>query len=214
VKNIFIGLKKAFEPYSEYLILYYIYRLEGIKENYKVEELKIAFNRHNELDEKDSKMPSSSSERTLFNEDNKNIENEIKSNSKDRSPDRETDKVCETVKCSTCNASEYLGTPEKDYLNTYNFIFNLNHLPIFDETTSEFLWGSNESNWRVALESILNSEELKGQKPMSISNGSFLNASASAGNNGLEQDEESIKKIAKESRTFIDELNNILKSFN
>lgn len=30
LRNIYLGLKKTFSPYSEYLIMYYIYRIEGI----------------------------------------------------------------------------------------------------------------------------------------------------------------------------------------
>ena len=29
LRNIYLGLKKTFSPYSEYLIMYYIYRIEG-----------------------------------------------------------------------------------------------------------------------------------------------------------------------------------------
>lgn len=29
LRNIYQGLKKTFNPYSEYLLMYYVYRLEG-----------------------------------------------------------------------------------------------------------------------------------------------------------------------------------------
>jgi hypothetical protein len=41
LRNLYLGLKKTFSPYSEYLIMYYIYRIEGIDlfRDFRCEEL-------------------------------------------------------------------------------------------------------------------------------------------------------------------------------
>ena len=65
----------------------------------------------------------------------------------------------DTVKCSTCNGSPFICTAEKNQLNQYSYIFDLHHLPIFDETTGEFFWNNKDVNWKFAHDSILKSEE-------------------------------------------------------
>ena len=141
------------------------------------------------------------------------------------------DKMCETLKCSTCNASPCIDTPEKDHLNEYNYIFDLHHLPIFDENTGEFFWTSSESTWRKAKESIIKTDELGFGKSLSLNHGSLVSLSTSfvgkVQDNFMEMDsakkeredigkeekreiEEKMKKDAT-SATFIEELNNMLK---
>jgi len=143
----------------------------------------------------------------------------------------------ETVKCSTCNASPFVTTPEKDHLNQYSYIFDLHHLPIFDENTGEFFWTNNEANWKKAKDSIFNSEEMKKHngKSISMNHGSLMSMSGSfllPGSNNLnlnthsnqnnnttvDKADEDINtwnkfKADGNSNTFIEELNNLLKDF-
>jgi hypothetical protein len=131
------------------------------------------------------------------------------------SPRKEVN-MCETIKCSTCNPSPFAETPEKDQLNQYNYIFDLNHLPVFDENTGEFFWNQNETNWKIARDSILRSDEGAG-KSISLNHGSLVSLSTSFNQRNqeeleLEQKWINFKKDGN-SNTFIDELNSILKNF-
>jgi len=229
LRNIFIGLKKSFNPYSEYLIIYYLYRLEGIKNFYDINQLTECFFKTSSKDPNSSSFTntiSSNTDSRLINQD-KNLvaiseENENNSNSviESNSPSKK-EKDNETVKCSTCNASQFLGTPEKDnQLNQYSYIFDLHHLPIFDENTGEFFWTNNEANWKSARDSILKSEELNG-KTISLNHGSIVSLSTSFINNDNShncKDDEIEKRwnyYRKEanSNTFINDLSNLLKNF-
>ena len=123
----------------------------------------------------------------------------------------------ETVKCSTCNASPFIGTPEKDQLNQYSYIFDLHHLPIFDENTGEFFWSNNEANWKTARDSIIKSEE--NGKSLTMNHGSLVSLSNSFSSIAKKDDDKSDPKWINfkndaNSGTFIEELNNILKEIN
>ena len=124
----------------------------------------------------------------------------------------------DTVKCSTCNGSPFICTAEKNQLNQYSYIFDLHHLPIFDETTGEFFWNNNDVNWKLAHDSILKSEE-GNNKSLNILHGSLVSLSndfSTLNANSLREENNSPKKEddKNNSGTFIEELNNILKEIN
>jgi len=247
LRNIFIGLKKSFHPYSEYLIIYYIYRLEGIKNFYDINQLTECFfkitskdpnnsnytstissNTDSRLSNNEKNLMAISEEMENINNTNGNILNESNSpnliNTVNNTLNNTVNfnKDNETIKCSTCIASPFMGTPEKDQLNQYSYIFDLHHLPIFDENTGEFFWTSNEANWKSARDSILKSEELNG-KSISLNHGSvyslstsFINNNIRVGNNS--RDDETEKRWndyrkERNSNTFINDLSNLLKNF-
>ncbi len=250
LRNIYLGLKKSFNPYSEYLLMYYVYRLEGVRNFYSISQLKECFfklKNHNQSS--DSKISAGSNSSNNFininnqfnnniltNENNLHFFNYDTQNQDSHSPNRKNYDN-ETVKCSTCNASPFVTTPEKDHLNQYSYIFDLHHLPVFDENTGEFFWSNNEANWKKARDSILRAEETAMMNGKSISmnhkslismSGSFL-CNATINNNNLnthnnintitvnenKQTEEDINawekfKTDENSRTFVEELNNFL----
>jgi hypothetical protein len=137
-------------------------------------------------------------------------------------PNTKIKKDNETVKCSTCNASPFIPTPEKDQLNKYSYIFDLHHLPIFDSNTGEFFWSNNEANWKTAKESIIRNEETN-RKSYGMNHGSLVSLSNSFNVNAtgsgnkkdfggeLKTEEMMGFKNDNHSGTFIEELNNILK---
>jgi hypothetical protein len=196
LRNVYLGLKKSFHPYSEYLIMYYIYRIEGIRAHYSIGKLQDCFFKN-----------TSNSESKISTE-------KIPSHGNEENSDRRHDILCETIKCTTCNASPYIGTPEKDHINQYSFVFDLHHLPVFDENTGEFFWSSNEANWKLARDSILRSEEIQG-KSLSLNHGSLVSLTNSF---AQKQEEENLENKwasfhRENSGTFIEELNNLLKNF-
>jgi hypothetical protein len=205
LRNIYLGLKKSFHPYSEYLIMYYVYRIEGVKSYYSITQLKDCFFKslsNSESKISTEKIPSHGSE-----------ELNMALNS-----DRRHDILCETIKCTTCNASPYVGTPEKDHINQYNYVFDLHHLPVFDENTGELFWSSNEANWKLARESILRSEEIQNGKSLSLNHGSLVSLTTSFANkqeddNNLNTEQKWASFKKEHSGTFIEELNNLLKNF-
>ena len=263
LRVIYIGLLKTFHPYSEYLIMYYLYLLDGIKNFFSMKQLEEIFLQNKNILAKGGEHVSSISSETnmtigevqnqnrlLAIPSNNNMEhnnintnnytnnkrnninniNDINTNKNDNSKDsieginvtpkpniqkNETD----TVKCSTCNGSPFICTAEKNQLNQYSYIFDLHHLPIFDETTGEFFWNNNDANWKLAHDSILKSEEANGKSVnlfhgslVSMSNDfSILNGNSLAGGNSFPKKEDDKNN---NSGTFIEELNNILKEIN
>lgn len=220
-----MGLKKSFSPYSEYLIIYYIYRLEGIKNFYDINQLKESFFKTNTKDGNNSNYTNTLSSNTESKFSNEKLmaiyeENEYNTGLNDSSQKKEKE-LCETMKNSDCHASPFMGTPEKEQLNQYSYIFDLHHLPIFDENTGEFFWTSNEANWKSARESILKSEELNG-KTISLNHGSIVSLSNSFVNNNVGSNmnkdddvENKWNEFKKEntSNTFVNDLSNLLKNF-
>jgi hypothetical protein len=244
LRNIFQGLKKSFSPYSEFLLMYYLYRLDGVRSFYTINQLKECFFK-NKISSSDTKLSSLSD---LNEEINLTIENRQSENrynlhthELNSSPPKKNPGDNETVKCSTCNASPFVTTPEKDHLNQYSYIFDLHHLPIFDENTGEFFWTNNEANWKKARDSILNSEEMKiyNGKSLSLNHGSLMSMSSSFAlphnnmnslnlntnsnfntltnteSNKLDEDINNWTKFKTDgnSNTFAEELNNLLKDF-
>ena len=249
LKIIYNGLIKSFKPYSEYLIMYYIYLLDGVRNFYTIKQLLDVFNSINNNNNNPENSSAASSEtnmtigeninqnkllgipnpqlfnlttnnnnnnnnnniNTIENNNNNNINNN--NNNINNTPPPNIKKINnDTVKCSTCNASPFIGTPEKDPLNQYSYIFDLHHLPIFDEITGEFFWSNNEANWKVARDSIIKSEEANNGKSMSIFHGSLVSLSQSF--TVKKDDNKDDENIDNNEGTFIEELNNLLKEIN
>jgi hypothetical protein len=215
LRIIYSGLKKSFQPYNEYLIIYYIYLLDGVRNYYNIKQLSEVF-----LQNKIENSSSVSSETNLTigetTKQNKYLgilqQNTLDNlNNTPSQPIKKNDN--DTIKCSTCNGSPFMGTPEKEQLNQYSYIFDLHHLPIFDEITGEFFWSNNEANWKIARDSIIKSEEANNGKSMSIFHGSLVSLSQSF--TVKKDDNKDIDDAVDiNSGTFIEELNNILKEIN
>ena len=261
LRIIYNGLLKTFHPYSDYLIMYYIYLLEGVKNFFSMKQLEEIFlQKINHRGTESASLISSETNLTigevqnqnkllglpsLNNKKNKNeniINNTTKNNNKqnkisiknlkkdenknintsidsieeiNETPKQNIQKnETDTVKCSTCNGSPFISTAEKNQLNQYSYIFDLHHLPIFDETTGEFFWNNNDVNWKLAHDSILKSEEVS--KSVNLLHGSLVSLSndfSTLNANSIEEGNNSPKKEddKNNSGTFIEELNNILK---
>ena len=266
LRIIYNGLLKTFHPYSEYLIMYYLYLLEGIKNYFSMKQLEEIFllNKTNhrgtehvssissetnltigEVQNQNKLLGLPSINNKILKNDNNNINNIIPNNNKqniininnnknednknlnsskdsidaiNETPKQNIQKnETDTVKCSTCNGSPFISTAEKNQLNQYSYIFDLHHLPIFDETTGEFFWNNNDVNWKLAHDSILKSEE--GSKSVNLLHGSLVSLSndfSTLNANSLGEGNNSPKKEddKNNSGTFIEELNNILKEIN
>ena len=266
LKLIYNGLLKTFFPYSEYLIMYYIYLLDGIKNYFSIKDLEEVFNQNKMNNGHISSISSETNitigevqnQNKLFgitSSNNKN-ENNIKNyllnninnnnnnnniNNKNFSKNKRSKNIesfkdsievinetpkqqniqkneTDTIKCSTCNGSPFICTAEKNQLNQYSYIFDLHHLPIFDETTGEFFWNNNDVNWKLENDSILKSEEVNG-KSVNLLNRSLVSLSndfSTLNGNNIEEGNNSPKKEddKNNSGTFIEELNNILKEIN
>ena len=250
LRKIFNGLKKTFHPYSDYLIMYYLYLLEGVKNYFTIKQLTDVFLRGEREGSTDSEQTDLSSEtkqtineianqnKLLCVQDN-NSENIVKNNKKaikytitkakennnrenkgsiediniNLTPEHNDNKnEMDTVKCSTCNGSPFINTAEKAQLNQYSFIFDLHHLPNFDENTGEFQWKNSDNNFKFLRDSILKSDE-GNYKSMNMFHGSI----ASLSNDFNKEDFGTPDKKYDEknnSGTFVEELNNILKEIN
>ena len=262
LRTIYNGLLKTFHPYSNYLIMYYVYLLDGIKNFFSIKELEEIFIQNKINNRKGDHTSSISSETnmtigevqnqnkllgipSLNINNNKNDKNNIKNkiinyniqntnkNKNNKNSDNSNDSIeainetpkqniqkneTDTVKCSTCNGSPFICTAEKNQLNQYSYIFDLHHLPIFDETTGEFFWNNNDVNWKLAHDSILKSEEGH-SKSVNLLHGSLVSLSndfntlnsnyMGDGNNSPKKEDDK-----NNSGTFIEELNNILKEIN
>jgi hypothetical protein len=187
--------------------MYYIYRIEGIKNNYNIEQLKSTFYKNNQND-------NTSDYNTICNT---SINNNTISN------------INETVKCDTCNPSN-INTPEKQQINQYNYIFDLHHLPIFDENTGEFLWSNDKiNNINKIKENIFKSEEFNtntnNNSINSINHGSLISLTSSflKDNNRITEEEDNYNNKTQEDKwrnfkkqdksgTFVEEINQLLKN--
>lgn len=193
LRDVYVGIRKTFLQFSEFLVMYYLYRIEGVKDEFSIENLKNTFF----TVDTDLKLTSARDRETSL------------TGPEEQFTSPKSSKDSKTLKCFTCNNSDGVNSVEKEYLNSFNFIFNLNHLPVFDQDSGSFVWGGNEPNWRAAMENITQNEEFKTKKPTSVSNGSFLNGSTAEIKD--QTDFESKEKVQKESRIFLEELNEILK---
>ena len=204
--------------------MYYVYLLDGVKNFYSIKQLQEVFYKSKSL----TNNSSASSETNIFMS---NVNQQklivIENANMNNSPRERKDN--ETVKCSTCNASPFMATPEKDQLNQYSYIFDLHHMPIFDDNTGEFFWNNNEANWKTARDSIFRSEEINNGKSLSMNHGSLVSLSNSfmggmTGNNVInttnskkdgDQNDQKWANFKNDlnSGTIIEELNKLLKEF-
>ena len=231
LKTIYNGLRKSFQPYSEFLIMHYVYLLDGVRNYYTIKQLEEVFLK-NQNQNDNSSAASSETNMTMETGNNQNkylmVPQNTLENLNNTPGPRKLKKDNETVKCSTCNASPFIPTPEKDQLNQYSYIFDLHHLPIFDSNTGEFFWSNNEANWKIAKDSIIRNEETNG-KSLSMNHGSLVSLSNSFSANAMGSDNKKDNgleyktgeqpkwmgfKNDNNSGTFIEELNNILKEIN
>ena len=99
-------------------------------------------------------------------------------------------------------------------INEFNHLLNADLLPQFDETTGEFFWNNNDSNWEKLNQKIKNNEIIK-NKVINIEQGSIIPIFKEFGNkdkkediNEISEKNESNKK--KNILKYIEELNSIL----
>jgi hypothetical protein len=183
--------------------MYYLFRLPAVRTNYSIESLKQCFfkksksKKYNYLDTKQV-SPRQNHCQTIHQTSEK-------------------EDGGDTVKCSTCNVYPEMSTPEKDNLNEYKYVFDLNHLPTFDDNTGEFIWSkTDESNWKTARNSLFKSEEICNTGNVSLNHGGLFSLTSSFVNNKDEMlDYKKWDEFKKENNTgtFIEELNHILKDF-
>lgn len=202
LREIYKGLKKSFHPYSEYLIMYYVYRIDGVRNFYSISQMKECF-----FSNKLNKTEESSEYKISVHEHEKKLQ---ALREEPGSPN------IETVKCSTCNPSPNVNTPEKNHLNQFSYIFDLHHLPIFDENTGEFFWTDAENNnWKNA-KLTLKSEEIQNAQSVSLKHGNLLSLTTSfLGDSAQKPTREDWEqyKVENSTGTFVEDLYNILKDF-
>ena len=184
LNQIYIGLKKAFYLYSDYLIMYYLYLTQEIKTTYSLKKLTEIFFGNN----KENK------EKTENNIIIKEVENQKQL-------------------WYFLPKNEEKKNDKNEDINEFNYILNMDTLPEFDETTGEFFWNNNDSNWEKVNQKINNNLEIK-NKVVNIDNGSIIKVIEDSnkdkkGNNG-EISENEKKAQKKNILKYIEELSNIL----
>ena len=178
LKDIYIGLKESFYLYSDTFLIYYLYQFHEIKTTYSFQKLFDIFV-HN---------------KNLTNNNNNGIKiKEVDNQQKywyflPKYPDDKTEK--------------------KDDLAEYNYILDTGELPEFDETTGEFFWNTNDSNWENVNKKINSNCEIK-SKVVHSENDSIYNL--------IHEDKKVSSKTEKDKKSnmndtlkYIEELNNIL----
>ena len=181
LNQIYLGLKESFYLYSDYLIIYYLYLIHEIKTTYSLKKLTEIFFQNH----------------FKLKEENKNILN-IK--------EIDNQKKLWYFLPKNDNKEE-----EKENINEYNFILDMDSLPEFDETTGEFFWNNSDSNWEKINKKINDSKEIK-NKVVSVENGSIIKQ---FGNLDKNDNENNISEKEKNSLKtnilkYIGELSNIL----
>ena len=181
LNQIYIGLKKSFYLYSNYLIIYYLYLTHEIKTTYSLKKLAEIFLENNkenkEKNEKNIIIKEIENQKQLWyflpkNEEKKNDNNED--------------------------------------INEFNYILNMDTLPEFDETTGEFFWNNNDSNWEKVNQKINNNLEIK-NKVVNVENGSIINLidkDKKVNKSEISENEKNAQK--KNILKYIEELSNIL----
>lgn len=239
LRTIFNGLKKSFHPYSEYMIMYYMYLIDGVKNFFTMKQLEEIFlhNKPSGATGTDHTAASSETNMTIGEVANQNQllgippsefnVNAVK-NAKEKDPlenldinltpkpNEEKKPETDTIKCSTCNGSPFVTTAEKDIINQYSFIFDLHHMPNFDETTGEFYWKNVDNNWKLTHDSLLKSGDISA-KSMNMFHGSLVSYSGDfdeQNNNNIPQNSDKKEDKLNNSGTFMEELDNILKEIN
>ena len=184
--QIYIGLKQSFYLYSDYLIMYYLYLIHEIKTTYSLQKLT-----------------------EIFFEKNK----EYKINNENKVTIKEIENQKQFWYFLPKN-EENKNNKNED-INEYNYILNMETLPEFDETTGEFFWNNNDSNWEKVNQKINSNIEIR-NKVVNIENGSVINIIKD--NNINKKEIENNKDIPetqkntlkKNTLKYIEELSNIL----
>ena len=187
LNQIFIGLKKSFYLYSEYLIIYYLYLNHEIKTTYSLKKLsEILFENKIEL-----------------KKDNMNNNIIIK----------EIDNQKQLWYFLSKNIKKEIENKEED-INEFNYILNADCLPEFDDITGEFFWNNNDSNWEKVNNQINNNITIK-NKVVNIEQGSiinlfkeFINKDKKENIKEISENENNIQR--KKMLKYIEELSNIL----
>lgn len=192
LKVLYTSLKKAFSPYSNFLIMYYLYRQDGVKSYFSMSDLLNIFYKEKEKDKE--------REKTITKQVELNVNNNLH---------------------SLCNTCDNLTFENKNNIKELNNILDLNSLPVYDSKTGEFIW-FNENNYNInnLKDEISKNNDLFGSKSFEIRNGSLISAVISSSFVENQRDEEhmltnntfpenNLNKNLK-SHTFIDDLNKIL----
>ena len=187
LNQIYIGLKKSFYLYSDYLIMYYLYLVHEIKTTYSLKKLI-----------------------EIFIENKKEVNEENKNNI----VIKEIDNQKQLWHFLTKNDKN--KTESKEDKNEYNYILNMEALPEFDETTGEFFWNNNDSNWEKVNQKINNNSEIK-NKVVDVENGSIFklveenqNKDEKGKEKGNEISENEKNSQKKNTLKYIEELSSIL----
>ena len=183
LNQIYIGLKKSFYLYSDYLIMYYLYLIHEIKTTYSLKKLTEIFFEN----------------KTESNDDNNKNNKDI------------------IIKEVDNQKQLWYFLPKiekkeenKEDINEYNYILNMEALPEFDETTGEFFWNNNDSNWEKVNQKIKNNSEIK-NKVVNIENGSIIHLLEDSKDKNKKEISETDKSNQKKNMLkYIEELSNIL----
>ena len=183
LNQIYIGLKKSFYLYSDYLIMYYLYLIHEIKTTYSLKKLTEIFFEN----------------KTESNDDNNKNNKDI------------------IIKEVDNQKQLWYFLPKiekkeenKEDINEYSYILNMEALPEFDETTGEFFWNNNDSNWEKVNQKIKNNSEIK-NKVVNIENGSIIHLLEDSKDKNKKEISETDKSNQKKNMLkYIEELSNIL----
>ena len=186
LNKIYIGLKESFYLYSDYLIMYYLSIIHEIKTTYSLQKLTEIFFGNKELKSKN---------------ENKIVIKEIENQKQ--------------LWYFLPKNEEKIDNKNED-INEYNYILNMDTLPEFDETTGEFFWNNNDSNWEKVNQKINSNIEIK-NKVVNIDNGSIIKLigdiiEKDKGENKNNKDisENQQNTLKKNTLKYIEELSNIL----
>jgi hypothetical protein len=164
LRSLYCELRKAFNPYSPYFILYYIYMLDGVRNYYTVDDLiKVFFFKEKIQNKSDCIKDEGKDE--LFIDENNYVKD-----------DRRNE---QTLLCNTRILSQ------QDHLERLNQALDFNYLPVFDSKTGEFNWLDNNSsdinNNNIFLNKNFNAFKSEDMYPKSLDlrNGSMISINSS-----------------------------------
>ena len=181
LNQIYLGLKESFYLYNDYLIMYYLYLIHGIKTTYNLKKLTEIFFGNQSISKED-----------------KESDVEIK--------EIENQKTLWYFLPKNEHSEE-----NKEDINQYNFILDMDALPEFDETTGEFFWNNNDSNWEKINQKINDSKEIK-NKVVNVENGSIIklfdDQNKNSNKNEISENEKT--NLKKNTLKYIEELSSIL----
>lgn len=163
LRTLFNELRNAFNPYSNYFIMYYVYMMDGVKQNYNVDELCQVFYLNKETDKQTIQT--------------KNIDKTL---------------LCQTYygnsgyanNLNNLNYNNTLdGNNRPEVFNKINQALNLLEIPSFDEKTGEFKWPNNSNVNFNSLNLNFNKSFIKSddiyKKSVDLRNGSLLSLNSS-----------------------------------